>query len=103
MHTISLLLALVATSLEKFAVEMQFTKQKHVKLKKHLQKVKRVIDYAHKRNPIGSENITGISRVIRGYITTAYENVPLWHERDISHSLNVSCYRCYNCFRLCFK
>lgn len=38
----------------------------------------------HKRNPIGSENITGISRVIRGYITTAYENVPLWHERDIS-------------------
>ncbi|WP_460904817.1 lyase family protein, partial [Staphylococcus aureus] len=40
----------------------------------------------HKRNPIGSENITGISRVIRGYITTAYENVPLWHERDISHS-----------------
>ena len=40
----------------------------------------------HKRNPIGSENITGISRVIRGYITTAYENIPLWHERDISHS-----------------
>ena len=38
----------------------------------------------HKRNPIGSENITGISRVIRGYITTVYENVPLWHERDIS-------------------
>src|SRR5699024_3601594 len=40
----------------------------------------------HKRNPIGSENVTGLSRVIRGYITTAYENVPLWHERDISHS-----------------
>ena len=40
----------------------------------------------HKRNPIGSENITGIARVIRGYVTTAYENVPLWHERDISHS-----------------
>ncbi|GAE46581.1 adenylosuccinate lyase [Mesobacillus boroniphilus JCM 21738] len=40
----------------------------------------------HKRNPIGSENMTGMARVIRGYMTTAYENVPLWHERDISHS-----------------
>jgi adenylosuccinate lyase len=40
----------------------------------------------HKRNPIGSENMTGIARVIRGYMLTAYENVPLWHERDISHS-----------------
>ena len=58
----------------------------------------------HKRNPIGSENITGISRVIRGYITTAYENVPLWHERDISHSSpTYHVTRCYNCFRLCFK
>ncbi len=40
----------------------------------------------HKRNPIGSENMTGIARVIRGQIITAYENVALWHERDISHS-----------------
>lgn len=40
----------------------------------------------HKRNPIGSENMCGISRVIRGYMRTAFENVPLWHERDISHS-----------------
>jgi len=40
----------------------------------------------HKRNPIGSENITGLSRVLRGYMSTAYENVALWHERDISHS-----------------
>ena len=48
----------------------------------------------HKRNPIGSENITGISRVIRGYITTAYENVPLWHERDILiHLQKESCYQ----------
>ena len=56
----------------------------------------------HKRNPIGSENITGISRVIRGYITTAYENIPLWHERDISffcRTYHVT--RCYNCSRLC--
>ena len=40
----------------------------------------------HKRNPIGSENMTGLARVIRGHMVTAYENVSLWHERDISHS-----------------
>ena len=40
----------------------------------------------HKRNPIGSENMAGLSRVIRGHMITAYENVNLWHERDISHS-----------------
>lgn len=40
----------------------------------------------HKRNPIGCENLCGLSRVIRGYMVTAYENVALWHERDISHS-----------------
>ena len=40
----------------------------------------------HKRNPIGSENMTGLARVIRGHMVTAYENVALWHERDISHS-----------------
>jgi len=40
----------------------------------------------HKRNPVSSENITGCARMLRGYMVTAYENVPLWHERDISHS-----------------
>ena len=40
----------------------------------------------HKRNPISSENITGCARVLRGYMITGYENIPLWHERDISHS-----------------
>lgn len=40
----------------------------------------------HKRNPIGSENMCGCARVLRGYMQTAYENVALWHERDISHS-----------------
>ena len=38
----------------------------------------------HKRNPIGCENISGLSRVIRGHMISAYENVTLWHERDIS-------------------
>ncbi len=40
----------------------------------------------HKRNPIGSENMCGCARVLRGYMATSYENVALWHERDISHS-----------------
>ena len=40
----------------------------------------------HKRNPVSSENICGCARVLRGYMATAYENVALWHERDISHS-----------------
>src|SRR3984885_5216302 len=40
----------------------------------------------HKRNPVLSENITGLARLIRGYVTPALENVALWHERDISHS-----------------
>ena len=40
----------------------------------------------HKRNPILSENLTGLARIVRGYVTPALENVALWHERDISHS-----------------
>ncbi len=40
----------------------------------------------HKRNPVLSENITGLARLIRGYAVAAFENVALWHERDISHS-----------------
>jgi adenylosuccinate lyase len=40
----------------------------------------------HKRNPVLTENLTGLARVIRGYVTPALENVALWHERDISHS-----------------
>ncbi|MDI6837739.1 MAG: adenylosuccinate lyase, partial [Rhizobiaceae bacterium] len=40
----------------------------------------------HKRNPILSENLTGLARLLRSYATAALENVPLWHERDISHS-----------------
>jgi adenylosuccinate lyase len=40
----------------------------------------------HKRNPVLSENLTGLARMVRGYVTPALENVALWHERDISHS-----------------
>jgi adenylosuccinate lyase len=40
----------------------------------------------HKRNPIATENVTGISRLLRGYAAAGMENIALWHERDISHS-----------------
>ncbi|MCD8859900.1 adenylosuccinate lyase [Staphylococcus gallinarum] len=81
-------LALIGTSLEKFAVEirnLQKTETREVE-EAFAKGQKGSSAMPHKRNPIGSENITGIARVIRGYVTTAYENVPLWHERDISHS-----------------
>ena len=42
----------------------------------------------HKRNPIRSERISGLSRILRSYVNTSLENVSLWHERDISHSSN---------------
>ena len=81
-------LGLIATSIEKFAVEirgLQKTETREVE-EAFAKGQKGSSAMPHKRNPIGSENVTGLSRVIRGYITTAYENVPLWHERDISHS-----------------
>ena len=81
-------LALIGTSMEKFAVEirnLQKTETREVE-EAFAKGQKGSSAMPHKRNPIGSENITGIARVIRGYVTTAYENVPLWHERDISHS-----------------
>ena len=40
----------------------------------------------HKRNPVLTENLTGLARVVRSYVIPALENVTLWHERDISHS-----------------
>lgn len=84
----TLLHCLIATSIEKFAVEvrgLQKTETREVE-EAFAKGQKGSSAMPHKRNPIGSENVTGIARVIRGYLTTAYENVPLWHERDISHS-----------------
>ncbi|PTJ64227.1 adenylosuccinate lyase [Mammaliicoccus sciuri] len=81
-------LGLIATSIEKFAVEvrgLQKTETREVE-EAFAKGQKGSSAMPHKRNPIGSENVTGLARVIRGYITPAYENVPLWHERDISHS-----------------
>ncbi|GCD84318.1 adenylosuccinate lyase [Parageobacillus thermoglucosidasius] len=81
-------LALIATSIEKFAVEIRGLQKSEVReVEEFFAKGQKGSSaMPHKRNPIGSENMTGMARVIRGYMLTAYENVPLWHERDISHS-----------------
>jgi adenylosuccinate lyase len=81
-------LALIATSIEKMAVEIRgLQKSETREVEEFFAKGQKGSSaMPHKRNPIGSENMTGLARVIRGYMMTAYENVPLWHERDISHS-----------------
>ncbi|PAF16972.1 adenylosuccinate lyase [Terribacillus saccharophilus] len=81
-------LALIATSIEKFATEirgLQKTETREVE-EFFAKGQKGSSAMPHKRNPIGSENMVGMSRLIRGHMVTAYENVALWHERDISHS-----------------
>lgn len=81
-------LALIATSIEKFAIEIRgLQKSETREVEERFAKGQKGSSaMPHKRNPIGSENMTGLARVIRGYMQTAYDNVPLWHERDISHS-----------------
>jgi adenylosuccinate lyase len=81
-------LALIATSIEKFATEIRgLQKSETREVEEFFAKGQKGSSaMPHKRNPIGSENMTGLARVIRGHMMTAYENVTLWHERDISHS-----------------
>ena len=81
-------LALVATSLDKFATEIRaLQKSEFREVEEPFAKGQKGSSaMPHKRNPIGCENISGLARVIRGHMISAYENVPLWHERDISHS-----------------
>ncbi|MBG9786842.1 adenylosuccinate lyase [Brevibacillus laterosporus] len=81
-------LALIATSLDKFATEIRGLQKSEIReVEEAFAKGQKGSSaMPHKRNPIGSENICGLSRVIRGHMMSAYENVPLWHERDISHS-----------------
>lgn len=81
-------LALIATSIEKFATEVRgLQKSETREVEEFFAKGQKGSSaMPHKRNPIGSENMTGMSRLVRGYMLTAYENVSLWHERDISHS-----------------
>ncbi|WP_408009146.1 adenylosuccinate lyase [Pseudalkalibacillus sp. A8] len=86
-HYISTL-ALVATSIEKFATEIRgLQKSETREVEEFFAKGQKGSSaMPHKRNPVGSENMTGLARVIRGHMVTAMENVSLWHERDISHS-----------------
>ena len=81
-------LALIGSSIEKFATEIRgLQKSETREVEEFFAKGQKGSSaMPHKRNPIGSENMTGLARLIRGYMLTAYENVSLWHERDISHS-----------------
>jgi len=81
-------MALIATSIEKFATEIRgLQKSETREVEEFFAKGQKGSSaMPHKRNPIGSENMTGLARVIRGHVVTAYEDVSLWHERDISHS-----------------
>ena len=81
-------IALIATSIEKFATEIRgLQKSETREVEEFFAKGQKGSSaMPHKRNPIGSENMSGLARVIRGHMVTAYENVNLWHERDISHS-----------------
>ena len=81
-------LALIGATLEKMAVEVRHLQRSEVREVEEAfgKGQKGSSAMPHKRNPIGSENITGCARLLRGYALAALENVALWHERDISHS-----------------
>ena len=86
-HYLSVLAGIGAT-LEKMAVEVRHLQRSEVREAEESfgsgQKGSSAMP--HKRNPVGSENITGCARLLRGYMVSEFENVALWHERDISHS-----------------
>lgn len=81
-------LALIASTIEKMGVELRHLQRTEVREAEEAfaKGQKGSSAMPHKRNPISSENMAGCARVIRGYMLTAYEDIPLWHERDISHS-----------------
>ncbi|WP_278964016.1 adenylosuccinate lyase [Lactobacillus apis] len=81
-------LALIATSIENWATEIRGLQRSEIhEVEEHFRAGQKGSSaMPHKRNPIGSENLCGMARVLRGHIVTAYEDVTLWHERDISHS-----------------
>lgn len=78
----------IGSTLEKMAVEVRHLQRSEVREVEESfgsgQKGSSAMP--HKRNPVGSENISGCARLLRGYMVSEYENVALWHERDISHS-----------------
>ena len=83
-------IALVGASLDRFATEIRNLQRTDVlEVEEGFSKGQKGSSaMPHKRNPIRSERVSGLSRILRSYVVTALENVPLWHERDISHSSN---------------
>lgn len=81
-------LANIAASLERFATELRHLQRTEVmEIEEEFTKGQKGSSaMPHKRNPVGAENICGLARLIRGYANVSFENVALWHERDISHS-----------------
>lgn len=81
-------LAIIGSSCEKIATEIRHLQRTEVleAMEPFGKGQKGSSAMPHKKNPIGSENITGLARLLRGYSISALENVALWHERDISHS-----------------
>jgi adenylosuccinate lyase len=81
-------LAVVASSLERLATEIRHLQRTEVLEAEEFfsEGQKGSSAMPHKRNPVLSENLTGLARLVRGYAVPALENVALWHERDISHS-----------------
>ena len=82
------ILGVVAASMERLAVEIRHMQRTEVLEAEEFfsQGQKGSSAMPHKRNPVLTENLTGLSRMVRAYVTPALENVVLWHERDISHS-----------------
>ncbi|MCA1546156.1 adenylosuccinate lyase [Bradyrhizobium sp. BRP19] len=81
-------LGVIASSIERIAVEIRHMQRTEVLEAEEFfsEGQKGSSAMPHKRNPVLSENLTGLSRMVRAYVTPALENVVLWHERDISHS-----------------
>jgi len=81
-------LALIGSTLDKIAVEVRHLQRTEVREAQEYfsEKQKGSSSMPHKKNPITSEQISGLARVLRSNAQAAFENVPLWHERDISHS-----------------
>jgi adenylosuccinate lyase len=81
-------LGVVASSVERLATEVRHLQRTEVLEAEEFfsEGQKGSSAMPHKRNPVLSENVTGLARMVRGYVTPALENVALWHERDISHS-----------------
>lgn len=82
------IISLIGSTLEKIGIEIRHLQRTEVREVEEFfssgQKGSSAMP--HKRNPISSENIAGCARVLRGYMVSAFENIQLWHERDISHS-----------------